>query len=210
MVGANGGSCRFGGAATAAQLSAEAVRIAVLDTLETVFGAEGQKSKDVNSGEDTLLSIPLESLDTKLQVCSLISYSPNYTPQAHLLTEVPSQQILRQYQLSTGKMIPDPVINESKNGHDLVQKLIGSINKPKKVHERIEAGNVLDGLANVSFSAQRLTRLQKEKQIGRWKHIEERMLAMNLPLPKERQRELERELPEESRQEQREQLAGHV
>lgn len=53
--------------------------------------------------------------------------------------------------------------------------------KAKSLAEELEAAGKLDGLANVSLHSRRITPIDKEVAVGRWKVIEEELAKRGLP-----------------------------
>ncbi|OMP81781.1 hypothetical protein BK809_0006089 [Diplodia seriata] len=81
----------------------------------------------------------------------------------------------------TGTRISDPIIAKS----DTAGILLSNITKkpqPTKLFEKLERDQVLSHLRNVKISPRRITPIDKEKQVGRWKVIEQKLLDKNLPV----------------------------
>ena len=53
---------------------------------------------------------------------------------------------------------------------------------PKKMASKLNTSQILEGLPNVSVAARRVTPIDKEKKIGRWKLIEQELLDRGLPV----------------------------
>jgi len=54
--------------------------------------------------------------------------------------------------------------------------------KPKKIAERLKTSTTLDSLPNVSIIDRRVTPIDREKRIGRWKLIEQELVDRGLPV----------------------------
>ncbi|KAL1640299.1 hypothetical protein SLS58_007115 [Diplodia intermedia] len=81
----------------------------------------------------------------------------------------------------TGTRISDPIIAKS----DTAGILLSNITKkpqPTKLFEKLERDQMLSHLRNVKISPRRITPIDKEKQVGRWKVIEQKLLDKNLPV----------------------------
>jgi Ribosomal subunit 39S len=84
----------------------------------------------------------------------------------------------------TGARISDPAIDECHTVGDVYKKLIAKP-KPSKLAQAIETDSNLVELVsmpNVKFQGRRVTPIDKEKEIGRWKVIEEELEARGLPV----------------------------
>lgn len=60
--------------------------------------------------------------------------------------------------------------------------LVGLAPKPRKVAEAIAVNKELLQLPNVTVYARRVTPIDKEVQVGRWKVIEEELKKRDLPI----------------------------
>lgn len=98
----------------------------------------------------------------------------------------------RLYQL-TGKLIPDAKLGASHTIRNLLTIAAGT-EKPKTLRQTIRAETTLNRLPNVKVHGRRITPIDKEKAVGRWKIIEEELLKRGLPvtgsegLPRHRER----------------------
>lgn len=93
----------------------------------------------------------------------------------------PPPQVLKRAMQLTGKRIPDPVIARI---HD-VQALLDFIiepPKPKKLADALVRDAKLTGLPNVKIYDRRVTPIDKERSLGRWKVIEKELQARGLPV----------------------------
>jgi hypothetical protein len=81
----------------------------------------------------------------------------------------------------TGVRVPDNVIRSSNTTKALLNHLIAPP-KPKKLVEELAQKEDLTALPNVSIWSRRITSIDKEEKIGRWKVIEEELKARNLPV----------------------------
>ena len=81
----------------------------------------------------------------------------------------------------TGIRISDADINASKTASDLLGYLT-TPPKPKKVVEVLAQKQALFDLPNVKVHSRRVTPIDKEKSVGRWKVIETELEARGLPV----------------------------
>lgn len=81
----------------------------------------------------------------------------------------------------TGLRISDPVIARSSTAGILLDQITAR-EQPKKLAERLEHNEQLAKLPNVKISRRRITPIDKEKEVGRWKVIEQKLLDKNLPV----------------------------
>ncbi len=92
----------------------------------------------------------------------------------------PTQFIKRVVQL-TGARIPDPAISQL----HLARHVLTAVKqdpKPKKLAEILLARSDLMALPNVEIYDRRYTPIDKEKELGRWKIIEEELQKRGLPV----------------------------
>ena len=80
----------------------------------------------------------------------------------------------------SGRRIPDPDIQ---NIHDTRTLFTHLVKKPKskKLAHALFASDMVD-LPNIDLRERRYTPIDKEKEIGRWKVIEQELEARGLPL----------------------------
>ncbi|KAF4546688.1 putative ribosomal protein l50 mitochondria protein [Lasiodiplodia theobromae] len=81
----------------------------------------------------------------------------------------------------TGIRITDPVITSSNTAGVLLSNITAPP-PPQKLAEKLENNQTLSKLPNVKISSRRITPIDKEKQVGRWKVIEQKLLDKNLPV----------------------------
>ena len=87
----------------------------------------------------------------------------------------------------TGNRIPDYVIDRSGTAGALFRELIVKP-KPKKLVESLERDERLQQLENVRISPRRVTAIDKDRAVGRWKVIEEVLIQKGLPVSLPRNR----------------------
>lgn len=80
----------------------------------------------------------------------------------------------------TGIRIPDAALKSSQTPQALLKFLIIPA-KPRKLVEALTQREDLMTLPNVSVYEKRITPIDKEKRLGRWKLIEEELRERNLP-----------------------------
>jgi hypothetical protein len=81
----------------------------------------------------------------------------------------------------TGARIPDPIIASMNTPKDLLEWLVQKP-KPKNVAEQLLERADLMALPNVQIFERRHTPIDKEKEVGRWKVIEEELQNRGLPV----------------------------
>ncbi|OCL12681.1 hypothetical protein AOQ84DRAFT_372860 [Glonium stellatum] len=81
----------------------------------------------------------------------------------------------------TGNRIPDPVIQNSKTVGELLD-LLSVPPKPKKLAEAIQRDGNLEKVPNVKIYNRRVSPIDKEKEVGRWKVIEYALHERGLPI----------------------------
>jgi hypothetical protein len=77
--------------------------------------------------------------------------------------------------------LSDADINAAKNASDLLG-FMATPPKPKKLVETLAQKQVLFDLPNVKVHARRVTPIDKEKSVGRWKLIEKELENRGLPV----------------------------
>lgn len=86
----------------------------------------------------------------------------------------------RLYQL-TGNLIPDAKLGAART----VKHVLTLVSKPpkqEKLADVLETQGTLAKLPNVTVHSRRVTPIDKEVQVGRWKVIEEELTKRGLPL----------------------------
>lgn len=86
----------------------------------------------------------------------------------------------RIYQL-TGQQVPDAKMIDVKTVGQLLALIIKPP-APRKVYESILQQDALTKLPNVEIHAKRITPIDKDKKVGRWKVIEEILKKRGLPV----------------------------
>lgn len=81
----------------------------------------------------------------------------------------------------TGRRIPDSAINSITSVQDLVEHFV-TPPKPRKVSEALAQKQDLLKLPNVTVSSRRITPIDKETAIGRWKVVEQELIERGLPV----------------------------
>ncbi|PNH62544.1 hypothetical protein VD0002_g5539, partial [Verticillium dahliae] len=86
----------------------------------------------------------------------------------------------RVFQL-TGHLLPDPKLARAQT----VRHILNLIVRPppaKKLVETLQRRGELFALPNVSVYARRITPIDREKEVGRWKLIEKELAKRDLPV----------------------------
>ena len=81
----------------------------------------------------------------------------------------------------TGARIPDPVVRSVHTVGNLLEQVLKKP-QPKKLAEVLLARSDLIALPNVEIFETRHSYIDKEKEIGRWKVIEDELESRGLPV----------------------------
>lgn len=84
-------------------------------------------------------------------------------------------------QRQTGIKIPDFAMNSAANLHDLRSILLVKP-VPKKLVQDLKQNEQFQELANVKVHSRRITPIDKDKAVGRWKVIEQELTNRGLPV----------------------------
>lgn len=90
-------------------------------------------------------------------------------------------QITKYMIRETGVRLPDVVLYNAKTLHDLRAAYLKKP-EPKKLAQSLSMAEQLQALANVKIAPRRVTPIDKEKAVGRWKLIEEELVERGLPV----------------------------
>lgn len=90
-------------------------------------------------------------------------------------------QIIKRVMQLTGIRLHDPVIQKCNTVGILFEQLVAKP-KPKKLAEALETSQRFAELPNVKVFGRRVTPIDKERQVGRWKVIEQELLDRGLPV----------------------------
>ncbi len=90
-------------------------------------------------------------------------------------------QVVKRVMRYTGVRISDPVIDQCPTAGALFRQL-KTKPKPKKLAEALKAITPLTELPNVNLSERRVTSIDKDRAVGRWKVIEQALLERDLPV----------------------------
>lgn len=82
---------------------------------------------------------------------------------------------------STGIRIPDSAIQPAKTAGAFLSHLI-TPPKPRKLAQALQDQKQFSSLRNVNVSGKRVTPIDKEKKVGRWKLIEQELTERGLPV----------------------------
>ena len=91
------------------------------------------------------------------------------------------RQIMRRIVELTGVHIPDPLIHRSQS----IAFLISELTRPKApttLFQSLASDERLSSLKNVNFASRRVTPVDKEVRVGRWKIIEAELRKRHLPV----------------------------
>lgn len=135
-----------------------------------------QEAEQLVAGWDASWKQTQLNEQTKFAVC--LNLLNAWSDVEYMLT-VYMQINKRLYQL-TGKLIPDAKLGAAKTINDILV-LATKAPKPKSLAEELELTGRLDNLANVSLHSRRITTIDKEVAVGRWKVIEEELVKRGLP-----------------------------
>lgn len=90
-------------------------------------------------------------------------------------------QIVKRALQLTGSRLPDPLIGSATTLADLYQGYVTE-EPAKKLYDSKEIQRLKANVPNVIVHEKRQTMMEKEKAIGRWKLIEDELVARDLPL----------------------------
>lgn len=114
--------------------------------------------------------------ETKFLVCLFLVGSLS----VYIMTNQTKQLRKRLFQL-TGSLLPDAKLGAVRTPADLIT-LLSLAPKPKKLHLHLRESSAFQGLPNVKIHGRRVTPIDKEKTVGRWKVIEEELVKRDLPV----------------------------
>ncbi|KFY00554.1 hypothetical protein V490_01282 [Pseudogymnoascus sp. VKM F-3557] len=123
---------------------------------------------------------PVDPLHQSRLQSAVESWDPTWLSVSLNDPEVKFTVVKRVLQL-TGIRMSDSNINASRNASDLLG-FMATPPKPKKVIEALAQRHALFDLPNVKVHARRVTPVDKEKSVGRWKVIEKELEARGLPV----------------------------
>lgn len=83
----------------------------------------------------------------------------------------------------TGLRVPDFAISSTTTVGLLLDRII-TPPKPRKVSDALAQENGSNILSNVYIRDRRITLIDRERRVGRWKVIEQELLRRELPAPK--------------------------
>ena len=90
------------------------------------------------------------------------------------------EQIAKRVQQRTGIRLTDPQITHAKTAGSMFVHL-WKPEKPKKLAEGLLLNNELKDLPNVKIAGHRVTFVHKEREVGRWKVIEDELNERGIP-----------------------------
>jgi hypothetical protein len=124
-----------------------------------------------DQGHGKWSSISLEDLHVRFAVCSMWPVIENATN---------IRKVAKRVQQRTGIMLTDPQITHSKTAGAMFVHL-WKPEKPKKLAERLMSDEELANLPNVKIADHRITIVHREREVGRWKVIEEELTDRGIP-----------------------------
>ncbi|EKG20774.1 Ribosomal protein L50 mitochondria [Macrophomina phaseolina MS6] len=158
--------------------------------LETLYDSVGDASVDIalRAAEDGSPLLETRIVDHQAasigEAAEAVGISPEevkaWRPISLRDPEVKFAVVKRVMQL-TGIRIPDPVIADSATAGILLNKITVRP-EPKKLADKLGHDQKFAKLPNVKISSRRITPIDKEKEVGRWKVIEQKLLDRNLPV----------------------------
>lgn len=90
-------------------------------------------------------------------------------------------QLFKRVMQRTGIKLPDRFVQQCSTVGMLYHKLIEK-EEPKKLAERIKQDPKLTPLPNIKIHTSRISPIDKEKEVGRWKVIEQELAERGLPV----------------------------
>ena len=151
--------------------------------LKTAFDGV-TSSEDDPSAPPIQPSLALGGLQAKDSPSPLSKFTPPEDDSSWLSTPLPLDTKLRVHSTFirlTGYLIPDPILTRTSNVQDIAAHLLVPP-KPKKLAEILLADEKLQDLKNVKVYPRRVTAIDKEKMVGRWKVIERELVDRGLPV----------------------------
>ncbi|MCJ1239169.1 hypothetical protein MMC14_007162 [Varicellaria rhodocarpa] len=157
----------------------------VLEAQSESKTSEAAETTDLQSVQET--SIDELLLEEEAKVEDLSHEDESFTGRDESWMAVPLGKpaikfaILKRVMQLTGKRIPDPAIPDIKHGKALLTHLITKP-KPMKLAESLLNKTDLLSIPNVQILDRRFTPIDKEKEVGRWKVIEQELKTRGLPV----------------------------
>lgn len=121
---------------------------------------------------DSWMDVKFQSPRVKLAV------SAEHSKMRHALT---NKQIIKRIMQLTGYRISDPTISNANTLRDLFKSLRVK-ETSKKLAQRPKIKEVQKAMPNVKIYPRKRTMIDKEKDVGRWKIIEDELRARHLPV----------------------------
>ena len=138
--------------------------------------ADLTKESKQSGADDTVAS---QAKDENTDVIRETEWLKALLPDRHTMFD-----IMKRYMVLTGQRVSDPAISSSKTIGELLHKLAAPP-KPKKLAQTLsedKSNGPLAKLGNVKIFQRRVTPIDKEKQVGRWKVIEKELEKRDLPI----------------------------
>ncbi|KAF2210265.1 hypothetical protein CERZMDRAFT_99682 [Cercospora zeae-maydis SCOH1-5] len=152
-----------------------AVLAGIEPTRPHTVSKKGKQKEQIEVAEVTPESLALQLMQIRQSRVEV-----NWVDVRFLDPETKLAFIKRTMQLS-GKRIPDIQMNSAQSLNDLYEAF-KTRDKPKKLAQAPQVQELASTLPNVTVHKWRRTPIHKEKQIGRWKIIEEELLKRDLPV----------------------------
>ncbi|KAJ9656540.1 hypothetical protein H2198_004889 [Neophaeococcomyces mojaviensis] len=139
------------------------------------------------------LQSPVESENTQTQAENTQIYLPSPEQQSFLDARIKPNNpmtftILKRFSFLIGRRIPDPLLTTlTQKPTNTYRHLVTALNehlapKPANVIEKLAMNQTLANQSNVLVFPRRETPVDKEKEVGRWKIIEEELKKRGLPV----------------------------
>jgi hypothetical protein len=104
------------------------------------------------------------------------------------------QQILKNFQLLTKLRLSDPTLSKlaqkpNATFRDLVEEIMEAQKpKPQGTHENLVLNSDLVTQGNVKLAERKITSIDREEALGRWKVITTELRKRDLPIPRNKHR----------------------
>ncbi|KAI9656696.1 MAG: hypothetical protein M1829_000382 [Trizodia sp. TS-e1964] len=132
-----------------------------------------------SSSNEEKAVLPAQQIQTsELTASYTTAWTSNWLETEFTESHVKLAIIKRIIQL-TGLRIPDPIIQQSINVKSLLENLL-TLSKPQKLAAKLKENSKIVNLPNLTIFDRRITPIDKEKKIGRWKVVEKELEAREL------------------------------
>lgn len=151
---------------------------------EEVSSARGislEKANRMRKWDSSWQDMVLNDEEVKFAV-SATSAAPTTVPaKSVVLNNTDTKQLRKRVYQLTGNLIPDAKLGPARTVKHLLA-MASKQPKPKKLAKLLESREDITALSNVTVHGRRVTPIDKEKSVGRWKVIKEELEKRGLPV----------------------------